>query len=96
MKRIAAVLAAAGLALAAAAPAHAAQGTLELGPRSFENPSGCYNFRPFEAKTVTNLTDETVTVHYERDCSGEVVGQVGPQATERFDNSLSTFSVHVP
>jgi len=96
VKRIAAVLAATALALVTAAPAHAAEGTLDIGQRSFENPGGCYNFRPFEPKTVTNLTNETATVYYERDCSGEVVGQVRPQATEEFGNSFSTFSVYVP
>ncbi|RCV50014.1 hypothetical protein [Marinitenerispora sediminis] len=75
MKRFAVILAATGLALVTAAPAHAASGTLLLNGRAITDPHGCYDSeeRPLR---IENGTNETVVVHGLPGCSGRIVGFV--------------------
>ncbi|MFC4561714.1 hypothetical protein ACFO4E_07580 [Nocardiopsis mangrovi] len=90
MKRIVVALAAAGLVLAAAVPSHAAQGILRLGFQTIANPSGCYNSQTWPL-SVSNGTDQPVTIYGQPDCQGDPLSVVGPggNVVEEFGASVS-------
>ncbi|GLU49919.1 hypothetical protein [Nocardiopsis ansamitocini] len=90
MKSIVTVLATAGLVLAHAVPASAANGTLTLGPTSITNPSGCYSSDMWPL-SVRNQTDETAIVFSGRNCHGILVGEVEPGGQGVFEFGTSVF-----
>ena len=84
-------LAAAGtMALLPSTQAFAATGTLNLGSRTFVDPSGCFNFE--FSSYVGNGTDTAVLVFRGRDCTGPATGVVAPGQARIIDGD----SVYVP
>ncbi|MDT0269089.1 hypothetical protein RM844_22640 [Streptomyces sp. DSM 44915] len=84
-------LAAGLLALAAATPAQAAQGTLHIGGHQYANPSGCYPVS--SGDQVTNATNERATIHAGGICGGAADGIVDPgeSATVLGNEGLSLY-----
>ncbi|MGX2995797.1 hypothetical protein JNUCC64_16165 [Streptomyces sp. JNUCC 64] len=81
-----ALLAAAGtLTVAVPSSAAAATGVLIIdGYRHFENPSGCYDRRTWPLD-VENRTDRTAYAWSGPNCTGLLVGWVGPGGHETFE-----------
>lgn len=93
MRRTSSTLAAlalgAAVALAGAAPALAASGTLTVSGKQYSNPArGCYtgNFRPL---MVNNQTDTPVFVFDQANCRGRAIGAVGAGGSDTFEFGVS-------
>ncbi|WP_433273703.1 hypothetical protein ACQPZF_19770 [Actinosynnema sp. CS-041913] len=95
MKRVIAIMAAAVAALGAVTgTANAATGTIMIGDKDYENPSGCLKIevpshgqkRPF----VYNNTDKDVLVYKGLECEGKSVATVKPRrgGEMRVDSSV--------
>ncbi|WP_181786325.1 hypothetical protein [Streptomyces phytophilus] len=77
------------LALGLAGSAAAAQGTLVLDGRQYQNPSGCYDSTRWPLR-VANNTDQSVVIYNGKDCGGRVVDVVRPggQSVSEFGGSV--------
>ncbi|WP_037911628.1 hypothetical protein [Actinacidiphila yeochonensis] len=85
MRRVATVLGglamAGSLALSLSGSAWAAQGTLVVNGTTYQDPSGCYNAQVWPL-SVTNNTDQLVTVYAGLNCTGGVLALLAPGSSE--------------
>ncbi|MFI9506218.1 hypothetical protein [Nocardia sp. NPDC052566] len=75
-----AAAAAAMISVLAPGTAHAAVGSVAVGPKFIVNPSGCVNTEGSSLlpSPLGNYTDQVVTVYTGRDCTGTVAQTIQP------------------
>ncbi|MCM6775407.1 hypothetical protein NDR87_15980 [Nocardia sp. CDC159] len=74
----AATLVAGAFTVLGAGAAHAAEGTVSINGKLYENPTGCIDTGNSFQTTVGNTTEKVVLVHQGRNCTGPVIGRVDP------------------
>ncbi|MFF0488378.1 hypothetical protein ACWDSJ_00660 [Nocardia sp. NPDC003482] len=74
----AAVVAVGAFGVLGAGTAQAAQGTVSINGKLYDNPTGCIDTGNSFQTTVGNTTDKVVEVHAGRNCTGPVIGRVDP------------------
>ncbi|WP_067547291.1 hypothetical protein [Nocardia crassostreae] len=73
------------LAMAVAAPAAAAPGTIKVNGLDYVDPSGCVNVAPVSMNLeIHNDTSGSITVYSGADCQGDVTGTVNQGSTNTF------------